>query len=275
MLKKMYPIEEAPFLREVVDVISNMYRLGWDERNGGNLSYRLDPELTSQYLDLTAVKRRIDIGFDASALRGELFLVTGTGKYFKNVAACPAQNLGIFRVAENGSEIELLWGYEDGGKPTSELPTHLLNHAERMKIDPEQRVVLHCHPGNTLAMTFVHDLDERSFTRTLWRMITECMVVFPEGVGVIPWMVCGTLDIGRATAAKIQDVRVVIWAAHGIFGVGSSIDEAFGLVETVEKAAEVYMKIGDRPIKQSLTDAELAELAKAFGLTPRPGYLEL
>ena len=74
MLKKMYPIEEAPFLREVVDVISNMYRLGWDERNGGNLSYRLDPELTSQYLDLTAVKRRIDIGFDASALRGELFL---------------------------------------------------------------------------------------------------------------------------------------------------------------------------------------------------------
>ena len=66
MLKKMYPIEEAPFLREVVDVISNMYRLGWDERNGGNLSYRLDPELTSQYLDLTAVKRRIDIGFDAS-----------------------------------------------------------------------------------------------------------------------------------------------------------------------------------------------------------------
>ena len=94
-----------------------------------NLSYRLDPELTSQYLDLTAVKRRIDIGFDASALRGELFLVTGTGKYFKNVAACPAQNLGIFRVAENGSEIELLWGYEDGGKPTSELPTHLLNHA--------------------------------------------------------------------------------------------------------------------------------------------------
>lgn len=271
----MYNINEAPFLQEAVAMISNMYRMGWDERNGGNLSYCLDPVEVGQYLDLHAVRRRLEIGFDASALAGELFLVTGTGKYFKNVEQCSAQNLGIFRVADNGHEIELLWGYEDGGRPTSELPTHLLNHIERRKVDPEQRVVLHCHPANILAMTFVHDLDERAFSRTLWRMCTECMVVFPEGVGVVPWMVCGTLEIGRVTAAKIADVRVVLWAAHGIFGVGKSLDEAFGLIETVEKAAEIYMKIGSLPIRQSITDSQLAELAEAFHLTPRPGYLDV
>ena len=68
--------------------------------------------------------------------------------------------------------------------------------------------------------------------------------------------------------------RVVIWAAHGIFGVGRDIDEAFGLVETVEKAAEIYMKIAHLPWKQSITDEQLRELADEFGLKVREGYLD-
>lgn len=32
---------------------------------------------------------------------------------------------------------------------------------------------MHCHPTNILAMTYVHDLDEAAFTRTLWQMCTE------------------------------------------------------------------------------------------------------
>lgn len=271
----MYNIFEAPFLREICDATENMYRLGWDERNGGNISYRLDKELVSRYLDVNDVKRRLTIDFDASALKGEFFIVTGTGKYFKNVKVCPQNNMGIFRVAENGQEIEILWGYEGGSRPTSELPTHLLNHMERLKTDPEQRIVMHCHPANTLAMTFIHELDDRAFTRTLWQMCTECLVVFPEGVGVLPWMICGNLAIGEATAAKIRENRVVIWAQHGIFGVGRDMDETFGLIETVEKAAEIYMKIAHLPIRQSITDAELSDLAKAFHLTPRAGYLDV
>lgn len=270
----MYNILEAPFLREICAAASNLYRLGWDERNGGNISVRLDRELAERYLN-PEPHRRIELGFEVPSLAGELFLVTGSGKYFKNVEECPQNNLGILRVGADGCTLDLLWGFEDGGRPTSELPTHLLNHMERLAVDPEQRVVLHCHPTNTVAMTFVHPLEDRAFTRTLWRMSTECIVVFPEGIGVLPWMVCGNLEIGRATAAKIRENRAVIWAAHGIFGVGRDLDEAFGLIETVEKAAEIYMKIGDRPILQSITDAELGQLCTAFHLHPREGYLDL
>lgn len=270
----MYNIYEAPFLKEMCDITANMYRMGFDERNGGNISYRLKKELVAQYLNLQDVKRTLPLGFDAAALAGEIFMVTGTGKYFKNVAACPQQNLGIIRISASGQEAELLWGYEDGGRPTSELPTHLMNHIARMRVDPETRVIMHCHPVNTLAMTFVHDLDDRTFTRTLWQMCTECIVVFPEGVGVLPWMVCGNNEIGIATAEKIRTVRVVIWAQHGIFGAGRDIDEAFGLIETVEKAAEVYIKIMHMPVKQSITDAQLRDLCEAFHITPRAGYLD-
>ena len=38
----MKNILEAPFVREMCETTANMYRLGWDERNGGNISYMLD-----------------------------------------------------------------------------------------------------------------------------------------------------------------------------------------------------------------------------------------
>jgi len=35
-------------------------------------------------------------------------IVTGTGKYFKNVEKGPETNLGIVRIADNGAIVELL-----------------------------------------------------------------------------------------------------------------------------------------------------------------------
>ena len=81
----MKDIMNAPFLREMMMTTANMYRLGYDERNGGNISYMLDPEVVGDYLDLSNVIRTIPTGFDAKALVGRIFIVTGTGKYFKNV----------------------------------------------------------------------------------------------------------------------------------------------------------------------------------------------
>lgn len=270
----MKDVLTAPFIREMCKITANMYRMGWDERNGGNISYLIPEEEVRPYLDLSQVIRTIPMDFDGSDLAGKIFLVTGTGKYFKNVIDDPANNLGLIRIAEDGKALDLLWGYEDGGKPTSELPAHLMSHIERLKADPEHRVVMHTHATNVIAMTFVHDLEERAFTRTLWQMCTECLVVFPDGVGVLPWMLCGNDEIGRVTAQKMKEFRLVVWGQHGIFGTGKNIDEAFGLIETVEKAAEIYIKIMNMPIKQTIRDEELWVLADAFGVTPRKGFLE-
>ncbi len=270
----MKDILTAPFLVEMVRTTTNMYAHGWDERNGGNISLMLDEAELGEYLDLNAVVRSIPIGFDAPSLAGKYFLVTGTGKYFKNVQYDPAANLGIIRVAADGCTAELLWGYSDGGKFTSELPAHLMSHMARQSVDSENRVVMHCHPSNILAMTYVHELDERSFTRTLWQMCTECVVVFPDGVNVLPWMLCGTNEIGEATANKMLSARLVVWAQHGLYGAGKDLDETFGLIETAEKAAEIYMKIAHLPILNTITDAQMHELEGRFGIKAREGFLD-
>lgn len=269
----MKDILTAPFMTEMIRTAANMYAHGWDERNGGNISLLLDEAEVAEYLDTENVLRAIPAGFSAPALDRGYFLVTGAGKYFKNVPYDPAKNLGIVRLRDGGRTAELLWGFSDGGRFTSEFAAHMMSHAARLSVDPGNRVVMHCHPTNLLAMTYVHTLDEREFTLTLWQMCTECLMVFPDGVNVLPWMLCGTNEIGAATAEKMKTARLCVWAQHGLYGAGRDLDEAFGLIETAEKASEIYLKIAHLPRVNTITDAQLRELAAHLGLKTREGYL--
>ena len=282
LARSLKDVKEAPFVREMCKTASNMYRLGWDERNGGNISYLLKEEEVAQYLNLNEVIRTIplmgvnEVDFDASPLEGKIFIVTGTGKYFKNVEDDPETNLGIVRIGKGGKEVELLWGFKGGGRPTSEFPAHMMSHMARLSVDPENRVVMHSHPTNTLAMNFVHELDEKKFTHSLWEMCTECIVVFPEGVGVLPWMLCGTAEIGKATAQKMKEFRLVVWAMHGIYGAGKTPDETFGLIETVEKAAQIYMLTAHLPRVNTIKDEDMLKLLELFGVKNyRKDFLDL
>ncbi|MBR1485807.1 MAG: class II aldolase/adducin family protein, partial [Synergistaceae bacterium] len=118
----MKDILTAPFLVEVVRTTTNMYNHGWDERNGGNISLLLDEADVMEYGDTKRVLRIIPTGFSAPTLDGKYFLVTGTGKYFKNVQYAPDVNLGLVKIIDGGQNAQLLWGFSDGGKFTSEFP---------------------------------------------------------------------------------------------------------------------------------------------------------
>lgn len=269
----MKNIFEAPFVREMEKTTANMYRLGWDERNGGNVSYLLDEKEVAEYLDLNRVIRTIPTGFDAKPLIGKIFIVTGTGKYFKNVEGDPETNLGIVRIGQDGTTAELLWGYKDGGRFTSEFPAHMMSHIARLAVDPGHRIVMHTHPTYTIAMNAVCPLNEKDFTKRLWKSNTEAVVVFPDGVGVLPCMICGTNEIGEATAAKMKDFRLVVWTNHGIYGTGKTMDEAFGLIETVEKTAQIYMLTLGHVVNE-IPDEVIKGLAKLWNLKMLPGVLD-
>lgn len=266
-------MEFNEIITEITRIATEMYHHGWDERNSGNISILLNED---QLPENKKPLRKMTLNFKIPEIRqlaGKYFLVTGTGKYFKNMQYAPERDLGVIRISENGCEAELLWGFSDGCTFTSELPAHLMGHISRMESDPENRVILHCHPSNILAMTFVHPLDEREFTRTLWQMCTESMIIFPDGIGVLPWMLCGTDEIGIATAQKLKKSRIVVWAQHGIYASGRGLDETFGLIETAEKAAEIYLKIAHLPRLNTINDAQLRQIAKRFNVVPREEFL--
>lgn len=49
------------------------------------------------------------------------FIVTGSGKFFRNVQLDPQANLGVVKVDSDGAGYHILWGLTDEAVPTSEL----------------------------------------------------------------------------------------------------------------------------------------------------------
>lgn len=264
-------ILEQEFIKGFIRMCSDGFAQGWHERNGGNLTYRMKDEEVKYVQSVFSYHRSWEyIGTEVPELANEYFLATGSGKYFRNVELDPEANIGIVEIDKTGTKYRVVWGLIHEAVPTSELPTHLMNHAiKKMVTDNQHRVIYHCHSTNVIALTFVLPLKDEIFTRELWEMATECPVVFPAGVGVVPWMVPGGREIAVATSKLMKDYDVAIWAHHGIFCSGSDFDTTFGLAHTVEKSAEILVKMLSMSPKklQTIQTDELRSLADAFHVT--------
>ncbi len=262
---------DAQFMKGFIRMANDGWEQGWHERNGGNLSYRIKKEeIEAVRGELKADAPWQPIGTSVPKLGGEYFLVTGSGKYFRNVILDPEDTTAIIELDAAGTQYRICWGLAGGGRPTSELPSHLMNHEVKMEASGgKHRVIYHAHPANVIALTFVLPLKDEVFTRELWEMATECPVVFPDGVGVVGWMVPGGRDIAVATSALMKKYDVAIWAHHGMFVSGEDFDLTFGLMHTVEKSAEILVKVlSVRPDKlQTITPQNFRDLAVDFKVT--------
>ena len=232
-------IFDLEVLQGYIRLCNDGWLQGWHERNGGNLTYRMTEEEAAQCRPFFKKTPGpwVEMGVQADNLKGEYFIATGSGKYLRNVILAPQDNLCICEINQAGDSYRIVWGLEKGGKPTSEFPSHFLN--------------------------------------ALWQSATECPVVFPGGVGVVPWMVPGGADIALATSKLMKEYDAAVWAHHGLFVSGPDFDTAFGLMHTIEKAAEIYMKVvsSGKPVLQTIRDADLQAIADEFGVKLNQAFL--
>ena len=237
-------MENLEFVKGFTRMCNDGWLQGWHERNGGNLTYRMTDEDVAAARPFFDAKPRewVEMGVTGENLAGSFFLSTGSGKYMRNVAEDPAHNIGIVEINEAGTAYRIVWGLLDGAKPTSEFPSHFMNRSVRVAAtDGADRVIYHAHTPGIIEMSFIVPLTDRDFTRRLWQMMTECVVVFPAGVGVVPWMVPGGPAIAEATSDLMKTYSTAVWAHHGLFAAGPDFDTTFGLAHTVEKAAALYV----------------------------------
>jgi len=263
-------ILEQKFVNDFIRMANDGHLQGWHERNGGNLSYRLKEDEVQIILPHLQTKQWQSIGTSVPGLTGEYFLITGSGKFFRNIILDPEDSLAIIEIDQSGEQYRLVWGLTGGGKPTSELPSHLMNHEVKKRVtDGKHRVIYHAHTTNVIALTFVLPLKDEIFTRELWEMATECPVVFPDGIGVIDWMVPGGREIAVRTSKMMERYDAAIWAHHGMFCSGEDFDLTFGLMHTIEKSAEILIKVLSMSSKklQTISIQNFKDLAKEFGIT--------
>lgn len=264
-------------VQEFIHTCTLGFQQGWHERNGGNLTYRLHKDELAQLSPFFCRENPwVSLGVQAQNLAGEYFLATGSGKYFSNVARKPEDTLCILEINDRGDAYRIVWGLINGGRPTSEFPTHFMNHAVRvLATDGACRVIYHAHPANIIALTYVLPLEDRVFSRVLWQSATECPVVFPGGVGVVPWMVPGGSKIALATCEKMKEFDAAVWAHHGLFCSGPDFDTTFGLMHTIEKAAQIYLlaQSSGKEFLQTIGEEDLRAIAKEFGVKLREDFL--
>ncbi|MEN8152156.1 MAG: rhamnulose-1-phosphate aldolase [Planctomycetota bacterium] len=252
----------------LVRTARDLWIKGWAERNAGNVSLRVEPDVAVDAGPREEPWR--PIGAVLPNLAGERFLFTGTGSFMRNIERDPERGIGLVEVDAAGESFRIAWGLTGGGLPTSELMPHLCAHAARMAVTGgADRAIIHTHPQNLIALTYALDLDTTKLTRLLWEMHTECIVVFPMGCGFVRWRMPGGRELAEATAEVLGRRTMAIWQHHGIVAAGPDLEHAFGLIETAEKAAEIYVKAAALgPVPHRLTTEQLTALAANFGVEP-------
>ncbi|MBQ3481363.1 MAG: rhamnulose-1-phosphate aldolase [Oscillospiraceae bacterium] len=262
------PLTELPFVRQFIRLCANGAAMGFHERNGGNLSYWLSPEDLALLPDLNCSGPPVPLEAEVSGMGGEYFLLTASGSFMRSVPLDPEKELCLIRLEQDARSYRVVWGLSEGGRPTSELESHLLNFSSRAGMPGRAcRVMYHAHPAHVIALSFLLPLDEKTITKALWTSMIECPFLFPEGVGVVPAMIPGGAQIGTLTSELIRTHDAVLWAHHGLFCCGRSFDDAFGLMETIDKAAQIYLIVEGSSLKRvnRIEDSLLYEIAEASG----------
>ena len=132
-------IYDVPVMQGYIRMCQDGWDQGWHERNGGNLTYRMSEAEVAQVRPYFGTPGAwTALGVCAENLRGEYFIATGSGKYFRNVALAPQDNICIAEINDKGDQYRIVWGLEKGGRPTSEFPSHffIILYARQRRTGP-------------------------------------------------------------------------------------------------------------------------------------------
>ena len=265
--------EISGIISDVAELGNYLWQKGWAERNAGNISVNITEYVTESLKKERSEQDGVCLELDKSyqVIAGYYFLVTGTGKRMRDLASDPGRNALIVHLNEKGNAYNMLSisEVENSIYPTSELPAHLAVQEQLVKKGARERSVIHTHPNELISITQIKQYcDENALNHLLWGMHPETIMMVPEGAGFLPYLLTGSLEIADATVKKFETHKVVIWEKHGCFAIGKDVFEAFDLVDTLVKSAQIYFQCrsaGYDP--EGLTEemmAGLKELSRKF-----------
>ncbi len=257
-------------LRDAQEVSAYLWDRGWAECNAGNLSIDVTHSVARSQPRFAPIRNE-DLATGYPSLAGRWFLVTGSGRRFRDFARDAEHNSMLLQLDEQGERYTVFWGGLNGLdiKPTSELPTHLRLHQHLVATDATETAVLHTHPTDLIALTHMPDCRHQgNLNRVLWSVLPEVKVFLPRGVGLVPYRAPGSEDLAIATERVVlEGHKVAVWQFHGCLALGAGPADAFDRIDTANKAARVALQCraaGHRV--GGLGPSELAELERIFDL---------
>ncbi len=256
----------AKQVAEVAEVAGYLWQKGWAERNGGNITINITDVIDDEIRGLKAISDKTQIGTTLPHLKGCYFFCKGTNKRMRDLARFPMENGSVIRICDDCASYEII--ADQPVRPTSELPAHLSMHNYLIGSGSSYKAAMHTHPIDLVAMT--HNpafLEKDVLTKLLWSMIPETRAFCPRGLGIIPYKLPSSLELADATVKELAEYDVVMWEKHGVCAVGENVMEAFDMVDTLSKSAQIYMTAKSMGFEPSgMADELMEELKVAFNL---------
>lgn len=250
-------------IQETAEVAGYLWQRGWAERNAGNISINISEIVDIEITDYSPFPF-LDLPFSYPKLAGNCFLVTGTGKRMRDLAHKPMKNALILRVNQeaNGYWILSQKAGSDSFLPTSELPTHLGIHQLIAERGSSEKVVMHAHATELIALTHAEEFcNEDNLNDLLWGMHPETIVFVPKGVGFVPYILPGSVEIAVETIKALQNHDVALWEKHGVFAIGKCVHDTFDVIDILAKSARIYFMCQSANIlPKGLTFLQLSDL---------------
>ena len=266
-MKKFLAADKAlkGVIQELAETAGYLWQRGWAERNAGNMSVNINelviqeiPELSSfPFFELPTAHPR---------LAGTCYFVTGKGKRMRDVARKPMKNSLIIKLNEKANGYYIISNKVDDNNlmPTSELPTHLGIHQMIAERGSPEKVVMHTHATELVALTQAKEFcNKDSLNKLLWGMHPETIMFVPKGIGIVPYILPGSLEIAEETIKALQNHDVALWEKHGVFAIGKSVPDTFDVIDILAKSARIFfMCRSANIIPEGFTEQQLYELKK-------------
>jgi rhamnulose-1-phosphate aldolase len=254
-------------IKDIAEVAKILWELGWAESNAGNISVNVTEHIPKDIGGLNEFPSA-EIGKSYPELSGDSFFITGAGARMRDLAKEPSENACILRIAEKSNRYHIIWGKrpDSGFEPTSEFQCHLSIHGFLIAKKASQKVVIHAHPEELIALTHVKEYrQEGKLNRLLWSMNPETKIIIKKGIGLVPYLIPGSDELAQATIKAIEKHDVILWEKHGCLAIGKDVLETFDQVDILNKAARTFFTCKSAGLDpEGLSDAQLLEIERLF-----------
>lgn len=252
-----------PLLKEIKQV-SHLLRLnGLAEAKSGNFS-----------LNISEMCKSINITFSESELyflnkkyrhlANQFILISSSGSRMRDIEVNPESYLNLLYINSTGNEYYNILLDNNRKIPSSELFTHLEVQNLLSKINAKEKAILHTHPAEVIALTHLKNFNsEKKINKMLNAIQPEVAILFPEGIGYVPYRLTGSEKLAVETKEKFDKHKIVIWEKHGCLTIGKDFNEAFDHTEILIKTLKIFilcLSTGNKP--EGLNVKQIKELRK-------------
>jgi rhamnulose-1-phosphate aldolase len=254
-------------IHQIGKVGQRLSDMGAAEGAAGNLSicFREQLYVRDRFPDMQI----IDLPVPAPDLAGATLIVTGSGRRLRDIAEAPTANLACIVVERDGCTGKMFTAPDCGfRRVTSEFNSHLAVHHDQMRTrHPRLHTVLHAQPLFLTYLSHLAEYQEEAYLNCqLLRWQPETILNFPQGLGVLPFLLPGSAQLTVETMLALRDHSMVIWSQHGVIvRADASLLQALDLLEYAETAAHYeFLNLTAGGRSEGLNPDHIREVAKSW-----------